>query len=147
MKTIKLAFIIALGMFMTIQAEAQCPPSPPGCGTWGLENTTGCDLDFVWETPPPCVVTQGAGTLYANTPITPWPAPCIQAGDCGYKCPWALRLIDPPNPGYVFYGNGIANTYFNVIQCASCSSGWIKATYIPMPGSIPNHVLKFECQP
>ncbi len=148
MKTIIFAFSIALSMLCTSRALAQCPPDPPGCGYWGLENTTDCDLDFVWETPPPCVTTQGAGTLYAHSPLTTWPAPCIAAGDCGSVCAWALRLIDPPNPGYVFYGNSPApSVYYNVKPCASCLSGWIMATYIPMPGSIPNHVLKFDCQP
>lgn len=144
MKTIIFALSIALSMLFTSRALAQCPPDPPGCGYWTVENISKCDLEFVWETPPPCVTVQGAGTVDKDGQTATWQAPCLAAGDCGSQCAFALRVVDPPNLGYVFYGSNPApNVYYFVRRCDKCTSGWIKATYTPMP---PNHVLTFDCQ-
>lgn len=148
MKTIIFAFSIALSMLFTSRAFAQCPPDPPGCGYWTVEDSSDCELEFVWETPPPYVTAQGAGTLSPYDPVTTWQAPCIAAGDCGSQCAWALRLIDPSSPGYVFYGHSPSpSVYYNVRWCSACKNGtggWIMATYTAMP---PNHLLRFKCQP
>lgn len=128
-------------------------PVAPCNQKWVIENdiTGTCCLDFVWESPGPCIITQGinpfqqgvTGQICPGDDAELCPDELSGPGDgCPNQCPWALRLIDPGGAGTLFYPGG-PSVYNNVLSCATCNSGWVKATFIVMGSS---HVLRFECQ-
>ncbi|TNE78896.1 MAG: hypothetical protein EP332_12990 [Bacteroidetes bacterium] len=138
MKNVIITALFSVFALFSIESKAQCIPS---CGTWTVENKTGCELELFWETPPPCTVILGAGTLAPNSGSINLLAPCIGT-DCGPVCPWALRV---KNTNFSLGAHDPSGTvYYNVIPCSKCPSGWIKATYL-INGS-GSYSLIFECQ-
>ena len=129
--------LITIGFSANIQdASGQCI-----CNRWNFVNNTGCDIDLLAETPPPCAVTGALGKVLANNSLSLRPL-CF-ATDCGLICPWAVRVVS--SSFALGAGAPSGTVYYNVIPCASCPSGWIMATYTVLPTG--DYQLIFDCQP
>ena len=135
LKILILLFVISLTANLQ-DAYAQCI-----CRQWNFINNTGCDIDLIAETPPPCAVTGALGTVFAFSPLSVRP-PCF-ATDCGLICPWAVRVV---GSNFALGAGAPSGTvYHNVVPCASCPSGWMMATYTVLPSG--DYQLIFDCQP